>query len=861
MNQTNLCLSDHDLFELQHGRLSTSEVELLETHVDSCARCVEVLDSIHLDPQWTRHIHPVLQAKYNDLSFAGDLSDDSPQESVLNLLSPSDDPAMMGRVGTYEVVGIVGQGGMGVVFKAFDTSLNRFVAIKMLLPHLTANGAARRRFLREAQGAAAVVDDHVLPIFGVDEWQGTPYLVMRYSPGQTLQQRIQAQGPMDVKEVLRIGLHAARGLAAAHAQGLVHRDVKPSNILLDGSVDRAVLTDFGLARAADDASITRTGMISGTPQYMSPEQVRADSTDARSDLFSLGSVMYAMCAGHAPFRGKSAYNVMHRITHEEPAPICEVNSDIPCWLRVIVERLMSKSAEGRFETANEVAGLLESCLAHVQDPTRTKLPDSLTVALTRASFGGRSWRQWLAVACIGFVLLLAGILLTLELNKGRLFIECDADDVPIRIMQGATEVDTLNVSKEGATIRIAAGQYRVELAGRFDKFEVENETIRLMRRGIEVVKIGLHKPSGVHDSHGAETALKNFDEFSESPPITPAAAHNTDTEEKPVVPWSSKPDPNSPVVTVNDITKAKWGDGNALDIAKRVFAARRELLDSIQLRYREFDPSPETAEGASKLRRGQKVDAISQMIPSFAELKADRKQSVQDVVTIGFTGSTIYVRDPLTKKGESVTGGIYDGKRFTRLTGESLVPTGQDFGHQFLDATLPLRSAGLIAISKNAVLHIDELLASDPNASARWILREGGSYSNPRPWHPGCDRMLMVQFETTDSWDLPALATYVLGPGRDYWPLWYQVRSQFGSRAFRVESHVQQVIEGNRIYFPHRIVEDDSGTLFESENGIEVTDWMIGKPVSAQTMFGADTVSDSPDDETDRDQLQPKSSK
>ena len=177
----------------------------------------------------------------------------------------------------------------------------------MLLPHLTANGAARRRFLREAQAAAAVVDDHVLPIFGVDQWKEAPYIVMKYSGGRTLQQRIGQQGPLELKEVLRIGMQAAKGLAAAHAQGLVHRDVKPSNILLDGSVERAVLMDFGLARAVDDASITRTGIISGTPQYMSPEQVRAESVDARSDLFSLGSTMYAMCAGRPPFRSCLLY--------------------------------------------------------------------------------------------------------------------------------------------------------------------------------------------------------------------------------------------------------------------------------------------------------------------------------------------------------------------------------------------------------------------------------------------------------------------------------------------------------------------------------------------------------------------------
>ncbi|HBE67849.1 MAG TPA: hypothetical protein DDW52_06845 [Planctomycetaceae bacterium] len=144
-------------------------------------------------------------------------------QSFLHLLGPSDDPNMLGRVGNYEVVGVIGHGGMGVVFKALDSTLDRFVAIKMMLPQLSANGTARQRFLREAKAAAAVVDDHVLPIFGVDQWQGTPYLVMQYSSGRTLDRRIEDEGALKVQEILRIALQTAKGLAAAHAQTLQPR--------------------------------------------------------------------------------------------------------------------------------------------------------------------------------------------------------------------------------------------------------------------------------------------------------------------------------------------------------------------------------------------------------------------------------------------------------------------------------------------------------------------------------------------------------------------------------------------------------------------------------------------------------------
>ncbi len=294
------------------------------------------------------------------------------------VVDKSDNPAMLGRLGEFEILEPIGMGGMSLVLKGYDHELNRFVAIKVLAPHLALVGVARQRFAREAQAAASIVDPHVVPIHSVAAEHDPPYLVMTYVPGQTLQATIDAEGALDVLVAVRIAYQVAMGLAAAHAQGLVHRDIKPSNILLERNVQRAYIADFGLARAADDASLTRSGFLAGTPDYMSPEQARGESIDARSDLFSLGSVLYTMLTGHPPFRAASPMAVLNRISQDSPRPILTCNPRVPLWLSAFAERLLSKLPDDRFVSAAKTAELLEAALRHLQDPIACPLPAALT---------------------------------------------------------------------------------------------------------------------------------------------------------------------------------------------------------------------------------------------------------------------------------------------------------------------------------------------------------------------------------------------------------------------------------------------------------------------------------------------------
>ncbi len=287
------------------------------------------------------------------------------EEDDLAFLEPSSEPGSLGRLLHYEVRGVVGSGGCGIVLKAFDEKLQRIVAIKVMKPELAATSPARKRFVREARATAAIRHVNVVNIHAVEE-QPLPFLVMEFIDGQTLQHRLNQHGPLEARDVLSIAQRIASGLEAAHAKGLIHRDIKPANILLEAGSGDVKITDFGLARSADDASMTQSGVIAGTPLYMSPEQAQARDIDQRSDLFSLGSVMYVMCSGRPPFRAGSTLAVLKRVVEDHPRPISGIIPETPAWLAAIIAKLLAKDAAERFASAQEVSDLLARCLADIE---------------------------------------------------------------------------------------------------------------------------------------------------------------------------------------------------------------------------------------------------------------------------------------------------------------------------------------------------------------------------------------------------------------------------------------------------------------------------------------------------------------
>jgi serine/threonine-protein kinase len=259
--------------------------------------------------------------------------------------------------GRYEVRKLLGAGGMAAVFLADEIGLDRPVAIKVLPPELSRDEGLVARFQREAKTAAKLDHPHIIPIHRVESEAGLHYFVMKYVPGRSLESLLEGAEPMAIDLALRVLREAAGALGHAHARGVVHRDVKPANIMLDQD-GRVVLTDFGISKAGETSSLTQTGMIIGTPHYMSPEQALGSAVDGRADQYSLAVVAYEMLARQCPFTGESAHTILYRHIHEVPKPITALRSDISQHVADAISIALAKNPNDRFAKMEEFARAL-----------------------------------------------------------------------------------------------------------------------------------------------------------------------------------------------------------------------------------------------------------------------------------------------------------------------------------------------------------------------------------------------------------------------------------------------------------------------------------------------------------------------
>jgi hypothetical protein len=487
------------------GSLSADDEGGILSHLDRCERCRLTLESLAAGSEcWlavARQVgeEPPIDVPRWDLGATTWTSSTSSQVELdarlFQWITRPDESGNLGRLDHYTLQEVIGHGSMGVVLKAFDEKLKRVVALKLLSPYWAQKPRARERFLREARVAAAIRDDYVVALYAVEESPDVPYLVMEFIGGGSLQDGLDRGESLSIAEIIRIGREIALGLAAAHAHGLVHRDIKPANILLEEHTRRVKIIDFGLARAADDASLTQDGIVVSTPQFMAPEQARGGTIDHRADLFSLGGVLYTLCTGKAPFAKGGTFAVLRSVADDLPEPPRSMNPDVPEWLDRVIKTLMAKEPAGRYRSAAEVAEMLDRQLIR---PTQTT--DELTAVRpfepSKLPRGRRivarpiiAAAALLAVAVLGAaegsgITQLGATLIRICTREGVLSIAMDDPNVTVSIEGDSGVVITGAGPRE---VRLRAGNYR--LSATHDGKVLTDELISIERGGKKIVTI------------------------------------------------------------------------------------------------------------------------------------------------------------------------------------------------------------------------------------------------------------------------------------------------------------------------------------------------------------------------------------
>jgi hypothetical protein len=522
MNQTpsnccGSCPTADELRELVAGHLSDERQQECVAHLDECCGCQQAIqqtatgDSTFLEI--VEHIdqhQPAKQSAYwsavkvveRELAttlvpnIQRDLS-----KVKLDFLSPPSDPAYLGRLDHFDIARVIGRGGMGIVLEGFDSHLRRSVAIKVLDPQLQGNDVARRRFCREARAAASIAHEHVVAMHHVakSDGDGVPYLVMQLIQGESLDARIAKEGRLPVKDVLRIGMQTAAGLAAAHAQNLVHRDIKPANILLEAPSGRVKLTDFGLARMAEDIKLTQTGFVTGTPMYMAPEQALGEQPDERADLFSLGAVLYEMATGKPPFAATTVLGVLKKIAEETPESLRKIRPEMPEAAAFLIEQMLAKQPADRPVSAAAIAEAFAVLLTGFGPLSPLQVPavaeeaacEAVQAALSKSGQTVCQRRRTIMRILYSTIGAVAGVALTLAIaipmlrqppgspsspNGGVAQSQSGAETVdreptiaPFRVLSGTGPVWAIAFTPDGETLAMAIDDGTVKLWNVADK--------------------------------------------------------------------------------------------------------------------------------------------------------------------------------------------------------------------------------------------------------------------------------------------------------------------------------------------------------------------------------------------------------
>ena len=561
------CPEKNTLFEFLTGKLPESDIQIVESHLQDCPPCGDTIRGLdagdtsddllkrikdadfEMEPAERSDVQAIIERLQSDRNLDVEIEADGtadsqpPNESfrenrareVTLCLAESDNPEHLGKIAHYQVTQLLGSGGTGVVYKAIDTQLQRPVALKVLRPSL--GNMARERFVSEAQTAARLDHDQVVTIYQVGEANGLAYMAMQWLPGETLEGLLR-RSPMLSNEMARnIFRQIALGLAAAHEQGLIHRDIKPANIWIESETNRVKILDFGLARVADDdPKFTETGMIAGTPSFMSPEQARGNVVDHRSDLFSLGCVLYRMISGQLPFQAPNVLATLQSIQRFTPAEPVEWNESADTKLNQLAICLLEKNANRRPQSAVSVLHALEtepdkwpfSVPESINDDAVVKLHSDPTsnesekpspnsarnpVRQSRTQTGsGSRFVRWIALCAILFFgfggWMYGNQIIRIVTGTGVIEIEANDPNIKIEVLQDGKTVKVIE-SESNQEIIIKEGQYELRAASAENQVEISPNELTLVRGGKQLVRVTIKTDALSSNSQPAPSQLNS----------------------------------------------------------------------------------------------------------------------------------------------------------------------------------------------------------------------------------------------------------------------------------------------------------------------------------------------------------------
>jgi serine/threonine protein kinase len=449
---------------------------------------------------------------------------------VLRCVEPDDETETLGLLGDYTLLCLIGSGSTGVVFQALDRRLQRTVALKVLRPSL--GGVARDRFLAEARSVASVEDVNVVTIYQVGQVDRLAFIAMQWLPGETLEEKLKSGVSFDVSQITDTVLQVACGLAAAHQRQIVHRDIKPANLWICHADQQIKILDFGLARINDDnPGLTATGMLAGTPNFMSPEQTRGEQLDGRSDLFSLGCLMYQLLTGGLPFEASTILGTLQSIQNVSPIPPLQIKSDVPQHLSDLTMCLLEKQPANRPESANQLVQMLSSPreswpivvnqyhrspeedaeFTHTPSDKTARQSSALRWLMAALLLGLAGWGAWLWSPRI----------IRVMTDQGEVVIESKADDVEIQVFAEGKLLRVVDTETQ-QSFDLKSGNYTFAARSSVDSkntFAISPNQLTMSRGSTQILTVAT-----------AENTDKRTEAKTEAKTIDPLPSKNKSTE-------------------------------------------------------------------------------------------------------------------------------------------------------------------------------------------------------------------------------------------------------------------------------------------------------------------------------------------